>query len=110
MTTREYLCKTHGYFTVKVSVHAPTVGLCNVCNSEGERVYSSFPTFSVKGGTPRPPDHRVDESEFEGWQREKWTEYTEKLHPDNAGKTTKLDVKSITGHESPTPIPDELNF
>lgn len=110
MTTREYICKEHGYFTLKVSVHAPTIGNCPVCSEEGNRVYSSFPTFSVKGGTPRQPDFNVSESEYEGWQRAKWDEYTEKLHPDNVGNSTKLDVKSITGHESPDPIPEELNF
>jgi putative FmdB family regulatory protein len=107
---REYECRKHGYFEVQRRISEPTTESCPECGKPAERVYTEAPKFSVQGGTPRQPDVHVDEKEYEGWQRSKWKEYEEKLHPDNAGKTEKLDVKSITGVDSPTPIPDALNY
>lgn len=106
---REYECSRHGHFEVSRRISESTTETCPRCNKLAERVYTSAPQFGIKGGSPLQPDVRVDEKEYEGWQRSKWKEYEEKLHPDNAGNTTKLDVKSITGVESPQPIPDALN-
>ena len=108
MATREYSCKEHGYFTVVRPASFPTIEKCLSCNTVADRVYTVAPQFGIKGCTPMQPTIHTGEAEYEGWQREKWSEYSEKLHPDNAGKTTKLDVKSITGYDSPDPLPSAL--
>jgi hypothetical protein len=109
-TTREYECSKDGYFTLQVSIKAPTIGICPKCNQVGERVYTVAPPFTLKGSIPRQPDIKISESEYEGWQRAEFAKYDEKLHPDNVGNSTKLDVKSLTGHDSPTPIPEALDY
>lgn len=86
MAIREYECDTHGYFRVEKSITStPFEELCPKCYKLAQWCPTTAPIFGMSNIDGGIPNKTQDEKEYEGWQRDTWTKFEDKLNIDNAG-------------------------
>lgn len=95
MAIREYECEDHGYFLVSRPLASPAFKeLCPKCHKLAIWAPREAPIFGISGADGGIPNKAKDEKEYEGWQRDAWAKFEDKLNIDNAG-TERIPLKKL---------------
>lgn len=85
MAIRQYECPADGPFEVVRLISDPTGELCPTCGAPALFAPTSSAIFGIAGVDGGIPNNTKDESEYEGWQRDRWKTFEDKLNVENAG-------------------------
>src|SRR6185503_10642455 len=97
MALREYECSKDGFFEVRRPISAPTTEDCPKCGKAAERIYTCAPSMGITGNGI--PDGAKDMSEYESWQRERWSWAESECSVDNMGAEDVSSAKIVPQHK-----------